>query len=40
VVTTLPVATFSYTGSPYCSNAANLHLVEEEWLVCLLLLQV
>src|SRR5206468_2662244 len=22
-ITTLPVATFSYTGSPYCQNAAN-----------------
>jgi autotransporter-associated beta strand protein len=22
-ITTLPVATFSYTGTPYCSNAAN-----------------
>ena len=22
-ITALPVATFSYTGSPYCQNAAN-----------------
>src|SRR5206468_9274978 len=22
-ITTLPVATFSYTGTPYCKNAAN-----------------